>query len=236
MRGIIVLAMFTASLAHAAWSDYEELRELKLDATRIQALKVDAGSGSMKIKGLDGSNEIVVLATIAVPGAGDEKAQKLINEKMTLTLERHGDSAQLKSMFADGIFGTDSNASIALDITVPPGISIDVDDGAGSIDIFDVAADVSVTDGAGSIEIRNIANLRIDDGSGSIEVVNASGNVVIDDGSGSIRVRHVNGSVTVEDGSGSINVSDVDEDLIIVDDGSGGLRFSDIRGRVDAET
>lgn len=236
MRSFIVMGMFITSLAHAGWSDYEEERSLNLDADGIQTLSIKAGAGSMDVTGVAGLGEITVKALIVVPEGDEEDALEVIEKKMVLTLDRKGDVARLESWFDNGFMGYGSDSYIVLDVSVPQGMSVEINDGSGSLEIIDVAGDVSIDDGSGSIDIRNVANLKIDDGSGSIEVANATGDVSIVDGSGSITVNGVQGSVIIDDGSGSIKVSDVEHDLTIVDDGSGGQKFSNIRGNVDAET
>ena len=236
MRSFIVMAMFVACFAHAAWTDYEEVQNLILDGADIKQLSIKAGAGSMDIKGIAGADDIEVKATIIVPNTDKDDAQEVIAKRMTLSLEKDGSNGELRAWFDDGFLSFNSNAHIVLEVSVPEGMSLDIDDGSGSMDVYDVAGDVSINDGSGSIDIRNVANLRIDDGSGSIDVTGAAGNVDIEDGSGSITVNGVQGSVTIDDGSGSIRVSDVEQDLIIVDDGSGGLSYSDVRGTVDAET
>jgi len=236
MRSFIVMAMFLASFSHAAWNEYTEVRELKLDADGIDSLAVDAGAGSIDIKGVTGLDSIVVTATIIVPDADENDAKNVIEEKMKLALDRVGEQATLDSWFEQGWFGGGSNARIDVAISMPIGIDVSVDDGSGSIDVSDLAAAVSIDDGSGSIELNNVASVYIDDGSGSISISNATGDVTIVDGSGSITVRSVDGSVSIDDGSGGIDVSDVERDLIIVDDGSGGFDYSDVRGRVDHDS
>lgn len=236
MRGFIVMAMFVASIARADWSEYEEVRDLDLDASGISEFSIIAGAGSMSVTGVDGLGQITVKATIVVPDEDEDDALRIIEKNMTLSLEKKGSQARLKAEFKEGLINWGSSGYIKLEVRVPQGMSVDIDDGSGSIDVIDVAGDVTIDDGSGSIEVRNVANLKIDDGSGSIDVVTASGDVFIEDGSGSISVKHVAGSVTVDDGSGGISVSDVENDLIIVDDGSGSLNHSDIRGSVDQET
>ncbi len=235
MRSFIVMAMFSASLVHASWSDYEEVRNLEVDAGGISEFVIDAGAGSMTINGDAGAKLIEVTATIQVNTGDEEKARKAIAKRLTLTLDQNGDRATLKSFFENGMWGG-TDGSVKLEITMPTGIALRIDDGSGSILIEDVEADVAIDDGSGSIRIYNVGAVDIDDGSGSIDIRNANGDVVIVDGSGSIKVEAVNGSVTIDDGSGSINVDDVENDLIIVEDGSGGVSVSDVRGNVELDT
>jgi DUF4097 and DUF4098 domain-containing protein YvlB len=236
MRSFIVMAMFIATFAQADSSDYEEVRDLELDAEGISQLSIKAGAGSMDVTGVDGQKNISVKATIIVPDADEDDAKKVIVKEMSLSLQQKGSEARLNSWFDQGFMGFGSNAYIVLDVKVPMGMAVNIDDGSGSIDVVDVGGDVTIDDGSGSIDVTNVANLKIDDGSGSIDISQAAGDVSIVDGSGSISVKHVTGSVTIDDSSGSIKVSDVEKDFIVVDDGSGSVSFSDVRGTVDAET
>lgn len=237
MRSFIVMAMFAASLGHAAMNDYTEVRNLELDADEIEELSIDAGAGSMDITGIAGAKKITVKAVIEVPDVDDDKALRIIEREMKLSLDRSGSDALLNASFERRFMGFGSHsARINIEISVPQGIAVIIDDGSGSIDVADLEADLSIDDGSGSIDVKNVAHVKIDDGSGSIDVERASGDVSIIDGSGSITVRDVQGSVTIDDGSGGIEVSDVEKDLIIIDDGSGGFTFSDIRGTVEQDT
>ena len=236
MRGIILISMFAAGFAQAGWNDYEEVRKLELDQSGVSRLVVRAGAGSMDVRGVDGLDKIAVRAQIGVLKADEDKALKVIEKRMVLELKRDGDEARLDSWFEDGSFGLGHDAYIALEIEIPEGLAIDIDDGSGSIDVIDTRGDVTIDDGSGSIDVENVASLKIDDGSGSIDVDGAAGDVSIIDGSGSISVVDVEGSVTIDDGSGSIRVTDVTNDVTIIDGGSGSVTIRDVQGEVEQET
>jgi len=231
MRGFVVMAMFAASLAHAAWKEHTELRDLQLSAAGVTILEVDTGAGSLTIRGLPDTHDIAVKAIIRVPGEDADSARKIMASDMKLVLDKARDHARLKATF-DGRFWDNDHGSIDLEVEMPADLALSVNDGSGSIDISDVEGFVTIEDGSGSVIVNNVGDLRIDDGSGSIKVSTASGDVSIDDGSGGITVRHVGGDVIIDDGSGGIDVVDVEHDLIIVDDGSGSLSVSDVRGTV----
>jgi len=235
MRSLIVMAMFSASLADAAWNDYEEVRDLELDANGVSEFEIDAGAGSMQIMGDADAASIQVTATISVDTSDEEKARSIIADDIELTLERKGDKAVLKSLF-DGRDWGDIGASVKLEIVVPTGIPLDIDDGSGSLLVDGTEAALKIDDGSGSIKIYKAGAVEIDDGSGSIVIEGATGDVDIIDGSGSITISTVGGSVRVDDGSGSINIDDVAEDVIIEEDGSGGLSVSNVGGNVETDT
>ena len=232
MRTIIILSLFAASLTHAARNDYEETRDLELDAAGLTELEIEAGAGSLEISGVPDTDKITVAALIQVPKK-EEKAREIIESDMVLTLERNGERAVLRGYFDSGRWSFGGSPSMRLEVTVPAAIGLDIDDGAGSMKVMGVSGNILIEDGSGSLQMSDVGgNIRIDDGSGSLSIERAGGDISINDGSGSITVRNVRGSVVVDDGSGSISVSDVEGDLIIEDDGSGSLSFARIEGRV----
>lgn len=235
MRSISAGIIFLATVSTAVASDYEEVRDLAVDASGIDALIIDVGAGSLDVVGVNGLDTVEVKATIVIADDDSEEARKIIEEDLVLTLERAGNSVELTSDFDDSFWNFGSSGRVDLEVRAPSTLAVTIDDGSGSIDISDFSGKVVIDDGSGSIDVRNVGPLKIDDGSGSIDVRGAAGDVVVVDGSGSISIEAVEGTVKIDDGSGSIRVTDVAEDLIIIDDGSGSLSHSGVRGTVEQE-
>ena len=232
MRSLIVMAMFAASLAGASWDEYTETRELELAVDGIELLDIDAGAGSIEIRGDTNATRIQVKAVIRIPNAEKDDARKMIDSNLRLELVKIRSKASLQAYFDHDSWRSDDSATVDLEIQVPHGLAIFVDDGSGPLKIEGSAGAIGIDDGSGSIDVRDAASVKIDDGSGSIRIVQVSCDVFVEDGSGDITVREVGGTVTIDDGSGGIYVDDVENDLVIVDDGSGSLQLSDIRGAV----
>lgn len=237
MRSLIMMAMFAASLADAAWDNYEEQRELSLDANGITTVDIEAGAGSLEVSGVPGFDVIEVEAAIEVPDRDDEAARELIESKLQLTLDRYGDKAVLKAYIDRSFWRRSVEARVHLVVRVPESVDLVIDDGSGSMSVSDVSGSIDIDDGAGSITLTRVGgDLRINDGSGSITAHELGGDVSIEDGSGSIDVEDVAGSVIIDDGSGSIGVRDVLQDVTIIDAGSGGVRIAGVRGNVNSDT
>jgi hypothetical protein len=232
MRGFIVLAMFVVGFAQADGNGFPETRELSLEAVGLSELVIDAGAGSLTVTGVDEATAVTVVAIISVDTRDEAEARESIDRYLELTLERRGDEAILVSDFAWGA----PAATVDLDVSVPVGMALKIDDGSGSTKVSNVRSDVRVEDGSGSISIINAASVNVDDGSGSILIEGATGDVYVNDGSGSIEIRGVGGSVRIDDGSGSIDIHDVERDLIIENEGSGSLTYKDIRGNVERDS
>ncbi len=146
MRNILILIMFAASLADAAWNDYEEVRELALDAGAVAALHIEAGAGSLEITGVSDTDRIRVAALIRVPGADADKAKEALDEHMVLSLLRKGDDAELKSYFDGGGRMFSDSPSIGLEVQLPEGMSLHIEDSSGSVKISEVQGTVDYDD------------------------------------------------------------------------------------------
>lgn len=222
---------FMPGMAFAYDYEYEEQRELSIDASGLGELRIDAGAGSLEVTGRPGATSIDVDALVQVDGAKGDEAREFIEKRMRLELDQKGDRAVLVADFQNNM--SSKSGAIRLEVTVPEGIDIDVDDGSGSITIRRTMGSVVIDDGSGSITVSDAADVELDDGSGSIDVADASGTVRINDGSGSIKVRRVGGDVFVDDGSGSITVRDVQGNFTVIDDGSGSISHNNVMGSVD---
>ena len=78
MRGFIVMAMFAMSLSHAGSQYYSEVRDFNLDADGLTEFFIDAGAGALVVNGIEGGDEIVVIATILVDTDDEEEARRLL--------------------------------------------------------------------------------------------------------------------------------------------------------------
>ena len=227
LQTLIMMIVFAANLVQAAWKDYEETRDLSLDAEGVEALQIEAGAGSLDVTGVAGIGKIEVAALIRVPEADADEARKIIGDSLILRLDRDGGRAELKGYFEDagGFFG--ESPTVNLEVRLPEGLSLDMQDSSGSIELRNVKGDIELDDGSGSIRLTDVGgNLVVQDDSGSIVINGAGGEVSVVDGSGSVSVVRV-------DGSGSIDVSEVAGDLSIPEAGSGSVDYSSIAGRVE---
>ncbi len=212
---------------------HQETRELKLEAAGLEHLRIDAGSGSLRIMGEHGRNNILVSAEIILKGKSDSRAQEYIRNNVKLELSRRGQGAVLISKIEPRWGFSWRTEVIDLTVYVPSRMALEVDDGSGWMRISGMSAKIRVDDGSGEIKIEHVrGDVDIDDGSGNIEIEDVQGSVSIDDGSGTISVRDVTQDVEISDGSGSIQVDGIGGDVIVKDDGSGSISIQDVKGRV----
>ncbi|MCW8877595.1 MAG: DUF4097 domain-containing protein [Kangiellaceae bacterium] len=207
---------------HALDLNYETTENLTQSANGISSFRVDAGAGFIKLKGVEGLDEIKVRADL-----------KVDRDHYKLTLDKRGDEAVLiAEPNTQRISFMSSSPSIDLTIEIPARLETNVKDGSGFIEIDNLMADLTVNDGSGNLSIKDIGgDLTIDDGSGSIDIASVGGKVTIDDGSGGIDIVDVKKSIEIEDGSGGIELSRIGG-KVDVDDGSGDLSVVEAAGHV----
>ncbi len=222
---------------------YEEELNFTLPTSAIAQLDLKAGAGSLYITGEANTDEISVVAHVC-------SSRKSGLEGMGVEHVVRGDTQYLWTEIPEqrGVFWTSNNTYIDLEIVIPEGFDLRVQDGSGVIDIrgagnlalddgsgdarlFGITGDVKVDDGSGNLTIQEVAgNVSVDDGSGSLLIEQVQGSVDVDDGSGRLKIHNVLGVVTIRDGSGDIDVREVGEELRIVEAGSGNVRVDGRRG------
>ncbi|MEJ2049266.1 MAG: hypothetical protein P8Y60_05370 [Calditrichota bacterium] len=234
---LMFVAVFLCSTIFAG--TYQETKNLSLPAENISHLKIDCGAGFLKVQGDPNLTEIQVTAEIELRNVDRDKAPKILDKYLDLSLKKHGSRAILISdfdhsgSFFSALFGDHPQITIDLTVKVPQKLGINIDDGSGFIEVSQTNGDLEIDDGSGDLTIRNaVGDIEIDDGSGGILIKDITGKVEIDDGSGEINISGIKGDVRVDDGSGSIIIDDVDGNVIIEDDGSGGVHIANVTGKV----
>lgn len=211
-----------------------ETRNLTLAAESLDILRIDCGSGSLDVRGVEGLSEIRVRAEIVSDDASGKELLEWIEERVELRLEQSGSRGRLVSKVESRGWTWGGN-SLAINLTVemPKRLALDIDDGSGSMSVRDIDGDIRIHDGSGSMDVRNVGGrLDVDDGSGSITIRGVAGRLSVEDGSGSMTLEDIRGDVDIDDGSGSITVDGVAGDLHIRESGSGSVAIRNVDGSV----
>ena len=216
----VALAAMPAALA--AQRDCRFTDVIELAAPAVSTLRVDAGAGSLSIRGVEGTDEVRLAAKLC---ASDEGRL----EDLGVTLR--GDRVETSYPSSRGLsWGRNRYARIDLAIEVPMDTNLRVEDGSG-ITYIDDTGDVTLKDGSGNIFIDGVGALIVEDGSGNLRVWRANGDVRLQDTSGRLDIGDVNGSLVIEDGSGNLTIREVAGDVSI-SDGSGSIEVRAVGGSV----
>jgi len=220
LSSIALALALVAGTGHAD-CDHTADREAFVDAAGARLIEIEAGAGSLEVEGRDGLSQVEVRGTACASREGDLDDVRIVTR-------RSGDRVTVIAEIPDGrVWG---EARLDLEIAVPAGLAVKIDDGSGSLRARKVAS-LEIVDGSGEIDVEEVAgDLVIDDGSGGIRVRGVGGEVRIEDGSGEIDVNRAGSVVIEEDGSGEIDVAEVDGDVLVRADGSGGISVREVGG------
>ena len=212
-----------------AWDcAYEEIIEREIDLSGSSQLSIRAAAGELDITGEPGRE------TAAVRGRVCVSEEEWLAES---TLEvSGGENAEIAVGLPDTGSGWSLTgpryARIDLDVSVPAGLPLVVNDSSGDI-TMNGTGPVDVKDSSGDLRVEGASGpTRIQDSSGDIELLELGGDVtVVLDSSGDIRGRGIEGSVRVEsDSSGDIRFSDVGGDFVVERDSSGDIVADSVGG------
>ena len=122
-------------------------------------------------------------------------------------------------------------------LKLPRGVAVKVDNGAGSMEAADVAADLYLACGHGSLEIVNVTGkVMLDTGSAPVRVRDHRGSVVADTGSGAVLIEGLVGDASADTGSGRVTFRNIEGD-VHADTGSGSVKIENVAaGRIHADT
>jgi DUF4097 and DUF4098 domain-containing protein YvlB len=107
--------------------------------------------------------------------------------RIAVDMSQQRDRVVVRTKTSSGL----ANAYVELEITAPPGTEVDLDTGAGTIELSDMTGAIRAHSGAGTIMVRGAAGpVRLGTGAGSIQYQGTpSGHCSFDSGAGEIRLR-----------------------------------------------
>lgn len=215
---LLFAAVASADCRHTAQ------RQGSIDLNGAKRVRVLSGAGTLSVNGQPG------LAQARATGTACASTDRLLRE-INIRTSRQGDEVVVEAVMPEGSWGWSSYARLDMEVAVPDGVAIDIDDGSGDATVSRVAS-LKIDDGSGDVSIRDIAgSVELEDGSGDVDVTNVGGDVRAEDGSGDVTITKVRGSVIIEDdGSGDLDISGVDRDVLVDDDGSGSIDVRDVKG------
>ena len=229
MTGVLLAGCLMSPVVMADNCRYSRDINFDVEGESVRQLDIDVGAGALDIRGVSTGTQIRVRA-IACASSQDQL------DAMELRQSRRGDTVLISSEINStgspfALFGM-RYAYIDAEISVPAGLSIQLEDGSGDIVIGNVSGNFRIDDGSGDIEVSRLTgSIDVEDGSGDIRLEDVTGAVRIEDGSGDIRLARITGDVHIpDDGSGSVSVQTVTGNVVIDDDGSGDIDVHGVTG------
>ena len=230
---------------HVDQSDcrFEAERSVTSSAGSVQELRLQAGSGSLEVVGVEGLGEVRAVARACA-------SHEEFLDDLQLTTEAEGSTLVMETHYPDFSGWRSGNRYARLDlmVEVPAGLAADIKDGSGEIEVTGLGStlikdgsgevvigglngDLTIEDGSGELEISGVSGwLVLHDGSGEVVVEGVGGDVEIHDSSGELEIRGIAGSLTLYDSSGEVDVEDVMGSVTVVQDSSGDISVRGVGG------
>lgn len=220
-------------------------RDSRVSVAAATVLKLDAGSGYLRVRGEQGTDKMAILG---IAHAATEETLA----RVTVTTSRIGDTVSVVCNIPARRGASGQAPSLDVDLEIPRSLSLIVTDSTGE-SVFRHTGPISIVHGGGSLNIDDVAgDLDVTDGSGDMVVSNVRGSVHIFDGAGGIFLSHVRGSVLIpRAGDGEIQLVDISGDVTIgskrsgevaalgvggnfsiTANGNGSIEYRNVRGRV----
>lgn len=172
----------------------QEQTEYGFEVGRSPDLEVDNFAGSVTIQG----GEEGRIRVVAVKQASNR--QNL--QRIQVDVSRQGNTVRVTTRTPSPL----SNTNVRLEIAVPAGTRLDLNTGAGSIEVRGIGNSVDVHTGAGSITLYDVTGaIDADTGAGSVTITGPRAEVKAHSGAGSIDVRDASGRALLDTGTGSID-------------------------------
>ena len=180
-----------------------------VSAVGATVLKLDAGTGYLRVRGNKGTDKI------SIAGFGHADAEETL-AGVTVTANRIGDTISVVCNIPTKRAESRQTPSLDLDLEIPSNLSLVVTDSTGE-SVFRHTGPIRIVHGGGSLNIDDVAgDLDVTDGSGDMIISNVSGNVHIIDGAGGIFLSHVHGSVSIpRAGDGEVQLVDISGDVTV---------------------
>jgi hypothetical protein len=204
--------------------------EESFDVGATPRLEIDSFAGNVTVRAGE-ANTIRVVAT--------KKASNRSNlDRIEIDWHEQDDGLRIETSHSRR---TASNMSVELEITAPAGSRLELDSGAGNIQVEDIAGEMDVHTGAGNVDVQRAeGRVSLDTGAGNITYDGTpQGNCRVETGAGNITLKlpaEVDVEVELDTGIGNVDVSGFDVDGEVSRGEVDGIIGSDPQSRIEAHT
>jgi len=199
-------------------------QQLVEDATKIDRLRIEIGSGLVEIVPADGTETMVSLEV----DSGTEDDVLVAVRDGELIVEgprnvRRGPEIQIRIATPATLDARIKTGSGDISSRAPLGAAR-LSTGSGDVRIGRVEGDLAVNTGSGDVRAEHVVGaVRASTGSGSIDIAEAGDAVGLSTGSGDVRIGDVAGPASVKVGSGDITIERI-RDHSVATSGSGDVK------------
>lgn len=176
-----------------------------LEVAAGSGLRVESKNDALELRGSD-DGALHVRAEIVTYGSTEEKA-RADSESREIVIEK-GATTKIYTRYGEAL--RRGGGSINLTVEVPAGLSIEVVNNNGKVEITNVKGQLNVRTDNGGVHVLGLdGRLEVNTENGQITVSAVTGNVVTNTRNGQIRVENPGGDVQARTGNGNIELSSI---------------------------
>jgi len=185
-------------------------------------IDADTSNGEIIVRGVEGAQEVHVVATLRTRGDTLEEAEERLNE-IVYHVTQDGETVRLRYQASEQEKDVRRYSGVGFEVTVPISTRVeaetsngaitveavsgrvDLDTSNGAITVLGVTGDVVADTSNGEIEMWEVTgDIRADTSNGRIDLEGIVGNVRADTSNGSIDLERIAGEVNADTSNGSI--------------------------------
>lgn len=181
-------------------------RNHTVDASDIRVLRLETGTGILRLRGSDEIDEVRVSARAC------SRDPEMLDD-IDFRFETDGDVLTLTDRLPEGANHPEAMfARLDLMLNVPSDLIIEV------------------SDRREPLEIANVAGLKVDSGRGEVTISGVTGDAEVRTGRGDLRIENIGGNLTLSRDFGEMIVQNVRGDVVIEWAGRGNSSISNVGG------
>ncbi len=215
-------------------ADYSVNLDRKIEASAVRTLTLRTGMGNIEIIGEENRREIDIIGVVSTHAESFPEAKRIAGE-IQLKVQSEKTENPIVVVTDPRISTATQTFRYDVRVKVPHTVRIELEDGAGDINVGGLSRGLRVTSTSGRVNISAVqggielitqgastkvqdvsGRIDINDGSGEMEVVGVTGDVKIEDTDGNLKIQNVSGNVTAANNPKGATVRNIDGDVTLI--------------------
>ncbi len=191
--------------------------EVTFPVGEAAVIDADTSNGEVIVRGVEGTQEVHVVATLRTRGDTEEEAEERLDE-IVYHVTQDGQTVRLQYKASEQDKDVRRWSGVGFEVTVPVATRVNADTSNGAITVETVSG-----------------RLDLDTSNGAISVLEVTGDVVADTSNGAISMWEVTGDVHADTSNGRVELETIDGE-VRADTSNGDIELETIDGEVNADT
>ena len=167
-------------------------------------LDIESSNGEILVHGVEGAEEVHVIATLSTRGDTLEEAEERLDE-IVYHMTQEGEIVHLRYRASEQESDIRRYSGVSFDVAVPTETRVDAETSNGAMTIEAVSGRLTLDTSNGAIEVRDVVgDVFADTSNGAIEVERVQGVLRLDTSNGAIEIIDVAATIDADTSNGRI--------------------------------